>query len=662
MSSFSTFRAASCLIATHLRFLVVGLAALLFMTVGASAAITVQFDYTYDTTGFFAEGTEARETLEWVGDFYGSLLDDGFTAIDSNAGNNYTIYFYRPDMDSDSSGETSISYYDVPADTIIVYVGANDISGNALAWGGPGVSYASSSNPTWRTNAITRGEGSVNDVRDPDETHDTAVEVAIWGGAISVNNTINWNEDHAALSEGNEMDLASVLLHEFGHVLGLGLLDSWENLIDEDDLFTGPISEAANGGDLIPVEDNWTHWKSGQTSSTIFGTDVSQRAIMEPLIAYGALQLTSTLDVAALDDIGWDINPLDVWTNVTGGTFSSASNWSTGVSPGERDSVRFDLAGSYTVSFTQDASLQRVSVEAGQVVWALDGYTVSTDLFWTTGSGTTFRVEGGTLQLDMRASVASGSSLVIGSAGRLDLRGATVDGNLTVDVGGELIGNGVITGDLHHLANGFVSPGGDGQVGLFTVEDDYLQAEDAILLVDLLSLTDYDALEIEGEAMLAGDLIVSVDPGLSFSELDEFIILTASDLSGQFDSILGDLFFGSLSLAVVYDEILGTVALVVEPSLPGDANHDGQVDGSDATILASHWQEGVGDGGATWEMGDFNEDGAVDGSDATILATYWQSGIDSAMTSVPEPTTVTLLLLLGLGGLPFYSFRFRSMT
>lgn len=82
--------------------------------------------------------------------------------------------------------------------------------------------------------------------------------------------------------------------------------------------------------------------------------------------------------------------------------------------------------------------------------------------------------------------------------------------------------------------------------------------------------------------------------------------------------------------------------------IPGDANCDGVVDGSDATILASSWQHGSGmsEPDATWSMGDFNHDGVVDGSDATILATNWQFGIDSTTSAVPEPSVYAMLLIL----------------
>ena len=78
--------------------------------------------------------------------------------------------------------------------------------------------------------------------------------------------------------------------------------------------------------------------------------------------------------------------------------------------------------------------------------------------------------------------------------------------------------------------------------------------------------------------------------------------------------------------------------------VPGDANNDGRVDGSDVTILAGNWQV---QNGATWEMGDFNGDGKVDGSDVTILAGNWQYGTNSSATTVPEPSALAMIFIGG---------------
>ena len=99
--------------------------------------------------------------------------------------------------------------------------------------------------------------------------------------------------------------------------------------------------------------------------------------------------------------------------------------------------------------------------------------------------------------------------------------------------------------------------------------------------------------------------------------------------------------------AIRLDSILLVGQAVEASQIPGDANNDGKVDGSDVTILAGNWQAGVGNPNpdtVTWEMGDFNGDGQVDGSDVTILAGNWQYGVSAAATAVPEPS-MTLLVL-----------------
>ena len=113
------------------------------------------------------------------------------------------------------------------------------------------------------------------------------------------------------------------------------------------------------------------------------------------------------------------------------------------------------------------------------------------------------------------------------------------------------------------------------------------------------------------------------------------------------------LYFGDLSGAtdalaeVDYIRFMEGVFAPVEvtPDIAGDANKDGKVDGSDVTILAGNWQKGVNDGlTASWEEGDFNGDGKVDGSDVTILAGNWQYGVETSAASVPEPSTILLIL------------------
>ncbi|MGD9127878.1 MAG: dockerin type I domain-containing protein [Planctomycetia bacterium] len=95
----------------------------------------------------------------------------------------------------------------------------------------------------------------------------------------------------------------------------------------------------------------------------------------------------------------------------------------------------------------------------------------------------------------------------------------------------------------------------------------------------------------------------------------------------------------------------GYAALIVGTApILGDANGDGIVDSSDATILSNHWQQGINNcQPATWSTGDFNFDDIVDASDATILAGNWQQ--TTTPNTVPEPSTILLFLTASLGWL-----------
>ena len=87
----------------------------------------------------------------------------------------------------------------------------------------------------------------------------------------------------------------------------------------------------------------------------------------------------------------------------------------------------------------------------------------------------------------------------------------------------------------------------------------------------------------------------------------------------------------------------GAYAPVPETYLPGDANRDGAVNGSDAAILAANWLNAVD---VTWTEGDFNEDGIVDDIDATLMA----ANFVASASAVPEPAALVLLL----GAIPIF--------
>jgi len=87
-------------------------------------------------------------------------------------------------------------------------------------------------------------------------------------------------------------------------------------------------------------------------------------------------------------------------------------------------------------------------------------------------------------------------------------------------------------------------------------------------------------------------------------------------------------------------------------AIPGDANEDGIVNGSDYTIWADNYLLP-----GSWEKGDFNSDGIVNGSDYTLWADHY--GEESTPgADLPEPLTV-LSVAAGLGLLARYALERR---
>jgi hypothetical protein len=70
-------------------------------------------------------------------------------------------------------------------------------------------------------------------------------------------------------------------------------------------MFTGPLSVAANGGN-VPLASGSSHWSNGHTSSLV-NTGAVQESAMDPNLTVGTRKQFTVLDWAALDDLGWEV-------------------------------------------------------------------------------------------------------------------------------------------------------------------------------------------------------------------------------------------------------------------------------------------------------------------------------------------------------------------
>ena len=221
--------------------------------------------------------------------------------------------------------------------------------------------------------------------------------------------------------------------------------------------------------------------------------------------------------------------------------------------------------------------------------------------------------------------------------------------------------DGADTGDVHVLNDGILEVVFAGGLGQATVGG-FEQTTTGVFHVDLTSpaFGNYDQLTVMGHASLAGELNAATGGGYGDptvpGTVDAFVLIVADSLSGAFDDVryntrlltartthVGD----GLFRIVDYDfsSSSADMRLLNYKALEGDANGDGNVDGTDFNIWNAHRFTC----GTDWTTGDFNGDGCSDGADFGIWNINKFTSVPLASVgeaTVPEPTSAGLALLM----------------
>ena len=155
----------------------------------------------------------------------------------------------------------------------------------------------------------------------------------------------------------------------------------------------------------------------------------------------------------------------------------------------------------------------------------------------------------------------------------LTISGSSV--NFTNAPGGTIAGEGTLNLGTATFANdGRIAPGMS--PGILAITGDVPFSSTAEFAVEIFGLTvgsEYDRLDVSGDATLGGNLIVIVDPGSFIPDpSDSFTIMTAGELSGEFDNTPG----GVLALVqgtceVIYDYDVDTITLTNFQNVPEPA-------------------------------------------------------------------------------------------
>ncbi len=339
--------------------------------------LNITFNYDFDTEGFFSgeEGSTRRATLEKAASFYENFFTDSLLAISSGSEfNTWTVIFSNPA----TGNQQSIQDLSIPEDTIIIYVGGQDLD-VALAQGGPGGYSASGSSDFLE---LLKGRGQAGALTDP------TMDYSLWGGSITFDTNIvlgstsfDWHNSSDLVGlDSDEIDFLSVAIHELGHVLGLvnGGDNSWSNQISSTG-FTGTNAlaiyrtEDDPNATSVPLNEDLSHWENGITSFTLAG-DLQEPAMTTGGNQLGQRQLLTNLDYAAFEDIGWEIDlnsPDSADNNLNTPIYRFQSNVTPGTYLFVGDEERQNINQNFANSFTEEGIAFNAAIEPNSELLSL---------------------------------------------------------------------------------------------------------------------------------------------------------------------------------------------------------------------------------------------------------------------------------------------------
>ncbi len=142
-----------------------------------------------------------------------------------------------------------------------------------------------------------------------------------------------------------------------------------------------------------------------------------------------------------------------------------------------------------------------------------------------------------------------------------------VDGTLitplVLQLGGTFGGNGTVVTDVFFNTAGGITPGGDNAVGNLTIDGNYVQSSDGVYVVDIRNRRgnlSADLLSVTGAAVLDGTLFVFPTARGRLRYGDQFTVLEAGLVDGEFSQVLTQ----SNSPVLFFDQVVTDTSVSIE--------------------------------------------------------------------------------------------------
>ncbi len=270
--------------------------------------IQLRFDYSLDTSNFFT--SSRRTALEQTGRSVVQHFTDQLSAIIPSGDDTWSANVCHPSQGPANLlcgvlVDVSNRVPRVAANEVVIFPGARDIIGNVRGTGGIG-GFGGSGTQAWLDTVAGRGQAGA--LTNPQ------TDVAPWGGSISFDNKgTDWYFGADVDGIGPEqIDFRTVAAHELLHVLGFGLqlpdkTSAWERLTPGS-TFNGERARNTYVGSGFPPVDTNAHGDGPSKSHWAESiAEEGQATLMRAAIPIATHQSITRLDLAALDDLGWQV-------------------------------------------------------------------------------------------------------------------------------------------------------------------------------------------------------------------------------------------------------------------------------------------------------------------------------------------------------------------